>query len=86
VYRISPWSGRTKQIATGLAGAANLAVTPWGSIYVSELFGNQVSKIERGRPVPVATLPSPGGLEWRRGKLWVGTDVFESGKLQTISF
>jgi hypothetical protein len=86
VYKVNPWTGKSRQIASGLAGAANLAVSPWGTIYVSELFGNQVSKIVGGRPVPVASVPSPSGLEWSRGKLYVGTDSFESGKIQTISF
>jgi hypothetical protein len=86
VYKVNPWNGSSKQIATGLAGATNLAITPWGTIYVSELFGNQVSKIVHGGPVPIAALPSPSGLEWANGKLYVGTDTFGSGKIQTISF
>ena len=86
VYKISPWGGRAWRIATGFAGATNLAVSPWGQIFVSELNGNQVSTIVNGHPVPVASVPSPSGLEWSNGKLYVGTDTFGSGKIQTISF
>jgi hypothetical protein len=85
VYKVNPWSGETKQVASGLAGAANLAISPWGTIFVSELFGNQVSKIVHGGPVPIASLPSPSALEWSNGKLYVATDSFGSGKIQTIT-
>jgi hypothetical protein len=86
VYKVNPWSGRSWRIATGFAGATNLAVSPWGGIYVSELFGGQVSKVVNGGPSPVAAVPSPSGLEWSGNKLYVGTDTFGSGKIQTISF
>ena len=39
VYKVSPWRGKVSQIATGFAGAANLAVSPWGQIYVSGATG-----------------------------------------------
>ena len=61
-------------------------ISPWGQIFVSELNGGQVSTIVNGHPVPVAQVPSPSGLEWSNGKLYVGTDTFGSGKIQTISF
>jgi hypothetical protein len=86
VYKVNPWSGSVKQIATGFAGAVNLAISPWGQIYVSELFGNQVSKIVNGHPDPVVSLPMPSGLEWSRGKLYVATNSLDAGAIQTISF
>ena len=85
VYKVSPWGGKVKQIATGFLGATNLAVSPWGQIYVSELFGDRVSQVVNGGPAPVASVPSPSGLEWSNGKLYVGSDTFGSGKIQTIS-
>jgi hypothetical protein len=85
VYKVNPFTGRSTQIASGLAGATNLAISPSGTIYVSELFGNQVSKIVHGAPVPVASVPSPTGLEWSNGKLYVATDSLDSGKIQTIT-
>ncbi len=86
VYKVNPWSGSVKQIATGFAGAVNLAISPWGQIYVSELFGNQVSKVVNGHPEPVVSLPMPSALEWSRGKLYVATNSLDAGAIQTISF
>jgi hypothetical protein len=85
VYRINPWTGAVHQIASGFAGAANLAVTPSGTIYVSELFGGQVSKVVRGAPEPVVSVPTPSGLEYSRNKLYVGANTFGPGELRTIS-
>lgn len=85
VYRVDPRTGRSKRVATGFAGATNLAISPAGTIYVSELFGDQVSKIRHGRAVPVAAVSQPSGLEWSRGKLYVGVDTFGSGKIVTIT-
>lgn len=84
VYKVRPWSGSVRMIGSGFAGATNLAVSRHGSIYVSELFGNQVSKLVDGGPRPIAQVPNPGGLEWRDGYLVAGIDVFGSGKIVTI--
>lgn len=84
VYRINPWNGHVRRIGSGFAGAANLAVTPWGDVYVSELFGGQVSKLVHGGPEPIAALRAPAALEWDCGRLYVGYDSFGSGKIATI--
>ncbi len=84
VYRINPWSGKTRRIATGLLGATNLALGRHGQIYVSELFANKVSEIVHGAPRSLIDLPSPAGLEYANGKLYVGYDVFANGTLATI--
>jgi hypothetical protein len=84
VYKVNPWTGKVRQIASGLGGAVNLAVSPRGDIYVSELFAGQVSKIVDGAPVPVVSVPAPSGLEWSRGKLYVATNTFESGEIRTV--
>lgn len=47
VYRIG-WHG-AKKIATGFLGATNVAVSPRGTIYVSQLFGDKVSSISTHR-------------------------------------
>lgn len=89
VYRVDPNSGAVHRIATGFAGATNLAVTPTGTIYVAELFGNfgagQISKVVGTGSVPVAELPNPAGVEWARGKLYVSYDVFGDGKIATLT-
>lgn len=72
VYQIDTRRGSVKEIASGLLGATNLAVGPWGSIYVSELFAGRVSKIGRdGKPVTVMEVPTPSALEYSWGKLYV---------------
>jgi hypothetical protein len=88
VYKVNPWKGTSRLLATGFAGATNLAIGPWGTIYVSELFGGQVSKIVHGNPVPVVSLPEPSGLEFAKGKLYVGIDTFHpegNGKIVTVT-
>jgi hypothetical protein len=85
VWRINPWNGKARKIATGLLGATNLALGRHGEIYVSEIFANKVSKIVHGGPRTVLDLPAPAGLEYRNGKLYVGYDVFgPNGKVATI--
>jgi len=85
VYKVNPWTGKVRKIAGGFAGATNLAVSPWGTIYVSELFGNQISKVVGDHGVPVVSVPSPAALEWFNGKLYAGIDVFASGKIVKIT-
>ncbi|MGB6058498.1 MAG: ScyD/ScyE family protein [Microthrixaceae bacterium] len=76
VYSVNMWNGRTRQVAAGFAGAANLAVSPRGDIYVSELFGNKVSKVVGNHGVTVANVPTPSGLEWSNGRLYAGINTF----------
>ena len=73
-----------RKVAGGLLGATNLAIGPRGGIYVSELFGNKVSRIEHGRPVKLLDVASPAGLEYANGKLYVGYDALANGTLATI--
>ena len=75
VYRIIPRSHKARKIATGLLGATNLALGRHGEIYVSEIFANKVSRIVHGGPRTVLDLPTPAGLEYANGKLYVGYDV-----------
>ncbi|MEE6296366.1 ScyD/ScyE family protein [Georgenia wangjunii] len=85
VYTVEPWSGRVRLLARGFAGATNLAVAPDGTVYVAELFGNEVSAISRrGKVSTVATLNQPAGVEWSDGRLYVSTDAFGAGKIVTL--
>ena len=86
VYRVNPWTGSTKQVASGLLGATNLAIGRHGEIFVSELFANKVSRIVNGAPETVLDLPSPAGLEYANGQLYVSYDVFANGTVATIGF
>ncbi len=53
VYRINRTTHKVTRIATGFAGATNLAVTRHGQIYVAELSANRISTIQGGAPKPV---------------------------------
>lgn len=85
VYRVNPETGEVQLYASGFAGATGLAVAPNGTVFVAELFGNQVSVItKRGEVSTFADLPFPAGIEWQSGRLSVSTDVFGDGKVVSI--
>ena len=74
VYRVNPRNGHSKLIATGFAGATNLALYK-GKIYVAELFAGQISVIKNGAPKPYVALPGALSVEAGRGHLYAGTGV-----------
>ena len=65
VYRVNPWNSQVKEVATGLLGPTNLAISD-GKIYVAELFAGRVSVIKHG--VVAEYLPLPGALAVEAGK------------------
>ncbi len=75
VFKVGPYDGQVKQIGTGFLGASNLAIDPWGSIYVTELFGNRISKLINGGPVPVKEISHPAAIEWFNGRLYATADA-----------
>jgi hypothetical protein len=75
VYRVDPWTGKSTRVATGFAGATNLAVTPGGAIYVAELFAGQVSVIRNGQARPFMQLANALSVGWGGGHLYAGTLV-----------
>ena len=76
VFTVDRKTGEMAEYATGLFAATDLAVSPRGTIYVSELFAGQISRIVRGKPVQVAEVPLPAAVEWHRGMLYAAVDVF----------
>lgn len=85
VYRVNPWTGAVKPFATGFSGATNLAIGSDGTVYVAELYVNQVSSVSRrGVVTPLVSLNQPAGLDWSNGKLYVSTDVFGDGKIVSL--
>jgi hypothetical protein len=83
VLRIGP--AHTTVLARGFLGATNVALGRHGTVYVAEVFGNRVSAIRRnGHVRPVATLPSPAGVEFARGRLYASVDVFGDGSIVTV--
>ena len=64
VYLVNPGSGWSFRLATGFAGATNLAVTPDGTTYVSEFFGGKITKVSLwGAKSTFKTVDSPLALE-----------------------
>ena len=78
-YRMRANGSHLTKIGSGFLGATNIAVGG-GSVYVSELFAGQVSKIVGGHGVPVAALPGPLGLEYSNGNLYAGVIAGEDAE------
>lgn len=77
VYRVDPVSGDVAMVASGFAGATNLAVAPNGTIYVAEMFGGKVSAISRdGTVSTVLEIAEPAAVEYYAGRLYVSAGVF----------
>jgi hypothetical protein len=85
VYKVDPKTGQVTLVATGFLGATGVAVEPNGTLYVAELFGNQVSMISKsGVVTPVATFEQPAAVEWDKGRLYVSTNVFGDGSIVSL--
>jgi hypothetical protein len=85
VVKLDLLRGRSRPVVGGLFAATDMAVSPSGDIYVTELFGGAVTRIDRrGVKSTVAELPLPAAVEWASGRLYVAYDVFDSGKLTTL--
>ncbi len=77
VYKINPKNGKVTRVATGFAGATNLAVHK-GKIYVAELFGNRISVVKNGKPKAYLDLAGVASVESGRGHLYAGTLAAEN--------
>ena len=64
VYLVNPATGWSWRLATGFAGATNLAVAKDGTTYVSELFGGKITKVSRGA-ARARSRPSTAHWPWR---------------------
>ena len=71
VYTVDPATGDVTQIGKGFLAATNLAVSPQGKVYVTELFGGQVSTIKNGVAKKVFSVEQPAAIEWANGRLFV---------------
>ncbi len=73
VYKVNPWTGKATRQATGFLGATNLAITSRGQVFVTELFGGQVSTIRHGKAKPYQQVPGALSIEAKGNSLYVGT-------------
>lgn len=83
VHKVHPRTGEVRTLATGLSGATNVAVGPFGAVFVTELYANEVSVVSPwGHVTSLGAVNQPAGVEWEHGRLYVSTDVFtEDGKV-----
>lgn len=63
VYRMNLHSGRTQLLASGLQAPTGVAVDSRGTVYVSELFGNRISRIGHHGTTTLATPEMPADIE-----------------------
>jgi hypothetical protein len=75
LYRIK--GKKAHKIVGGLAAPVGLAVNNRGDVFVSQLFGNTISKVRHGRhrARTFASVNMPGALDFARGHLTATTDV-----------
>jgi hypothetical protein len=76
--------GEFANLASGFAGATNVALRPGGKIYVTELFSGTVSVLQNHQITTVRHLVDPAAIEFARGKLFATTYVFGAGNV--VSF
>lgn len=69
VHRVHATTAATSRVATGFAGATDLAIAPNGRIYVAELFGGRVSSLVGTAIRTVAPRAGPTTVEYTRGAL-----------------
>ena len=79
LYRIDPKTHAIVRQAIGLAGAANVAITSTGAVYVTELLRGRVSRIRAGKPVAYLSLANASGLEA------VGTRLYASALAPVVN-
>jgi hypothetical protein len=75
VFKIDAWSGHQKQVATGFLGATGVAVSPRGTLYVAEMFGNKITAVRHGHRWTKASPPTPGAVEWTKWGVVATTNV-----------
>jgi hypothetical protein len=73
VYTVNPWKHSAQRMATGFLGATDLALGQDGAVYVAELFGGKVTRLNHGRTSTVVTTDRPLSIEVQGESLYVGT-------------
>jgi hypothetical protein len=78
VYRLGS-GGKAAKIATGFAGATNLAINPQGNIYVAQIGAGTIAEIVGGKPKVVTNLPGVAAVEFFNGHLYASTAPAAAG-------
>ncbi len=77
VYRIS--GGHPTKLATGFAGATNLALDSAGHIFVAQIGAGTIAEVVSGQPKVVANLPGAVAVEFANGQLYASTAPAATG-------
>jgi hypothetical protein len=72
VFKVNASTGARTTVASGLLGAANVAVASDGTLYATELFGGKVTKFANGKRSTAVTVDRPLAVEVHGGYLYVG--------------
>ncbi|WP_159798386.1 ScyD/ScyE family protein [Puerhibacterium puerhi] len=64
VYRVDSRDGDTDRVARGFAGASNLAVSPRGTVFVTELFGDRITVVSHRDRSTFVRVNEPAAVEW----------------------
>lgn len=85
VYRVNPWSGKARAVASGMHGTTGLDVDRNGDIVVAEMFGGEVSVIKRGSSSAktLFAAESPADVAFGGSTLYATTGTFGNGSLVT---
>jgi len=76
LWKVNPWTGKVKRVASGFLGATNLAVGKRGEIYVAEYFASMISVVTKGKKKDFLQLTNVVAVEsGRNGSLWAGTTI-----------
>jgi hypothetical protein len=77
VVKVKARTGKVRKVASGFAGATGVAVAGNGDVYVTQLFGGQVSRIKAGTHTAktYAEVMMPAAVEWAKGDLFVSANV-----------
>jgi hypothetical protein len=78
VYRIAN-GGAPVRIATGFAGATNLALNPYGNIFVAQIGAGSIAEVVSGKPKVIAKLPGVAAVEFANGHLYASTAPAATG-------
>jgi hypothetical protein len=71
------WISAPEQVVTGLVEPTGLAISPRGTLYVAELFGNDIVRVSRdGQDTsPMISTTNPADVEWTPWGLYYTSNV-----------
>jgi len=77
IHKVNIKTGKTKQVVGGLFGPVGIAIAGNDDMYVSQLFGNEISRIKHGTTKVKTYFETkmPAALEWTGDGLYATTHV-----------